>query len=168
VGALGWRELVADVPPASRLDARDRQRNGRTLRHEHRQVDDPVLLGADQLFAVDDEHRPLAVVDDAELRDAAGGRDLGDMHGAGTNGVGERVVKRSACRRTQERIDRERVEARGRSERKRRQERVEVVHVVSLSLSARRLIARLKPSRSIESGNARAQLVYFNEQVDYI
>src|SRR4029079_12114858 len=123
------------MAPASRLDARDRERNRRRLRDEHGQVDDPVLLGADQFFAVDDQHRTLAVVDDAELGDAASGGDLGDVQRAGANRVGERVVKRRAAWRTQQRIDGERVDRGWRSDGERRQERVKIVHAITSASS---------------------------------
>ena len=37
--------------------------------HQNGQVDDAVLLGADQFFAVDDQRAFRAAIDDAELGD---------------------------------------------------------------------------------------------------
>jgi hypothetical protein len=72
VGALRGCELFALGPPAARLDARHRDGERGLRGHQDRDVDDAVLLGPDELLAVDDEDGAPAVVDDAELRDVAG------------------------------------------------------------------------------------------------
>ena len=64
-------ELAAHLAPTPRLDARHGNREAGLRRHEDRQVDDAILLGADQLLAVDDEHVARAVVDDLQFGHAA-------------------------------------------------------------------------------------------------
>ena len=52
MGAAGRAELIRLPAPATRLDARDRDHRFALCRNHDRQVDDAVLLGADQLLAV--------------------------------------------------------------------------------------------------------------------
>lgn len=64
--------------PASFLDARNGNRRLRAGRDEHGHVEDPVLLRADQLLAVVEEHVAVEQIVDGELRHEPGRVDLGD------------------------------------------------------------------------------------------
>jgi hypothetical protein len=107
--ALGWLELLADGGPAAGLDARHRQNERGSLRHEDREVDDAILLGADELFSVDDEDRTSAIVGDPQLRHATVGRHFRDVERAGSQGIRQRVVEGSRRRRSEQRINGQRI-----------------------------------------------------------
>jgi hypothetical protein len=69
VGRLRRRgEAASAVLPAAGLHARDRDAGIHPARHQHRHVQDPVLLGADQLLAVVQQHRPRERVVHQQLR----------------------------------------------------------------------------------------------------
>ena len=68
--------------PAALLDAGDRDRQLRAGADEDGDVEDPVLLRADELLAVVEQHVVVERVDDRELRHRAGVGGLGDHEAA--------------------------------------------------------------------------------------
>ena len=78
--------------PAALLDARDGDRQLRAGADEHGDVEDPVLLGADELLAVVEQHGHVERVDDRELGHRAGVRGLADREAAR-----ERLVERDVA-----------------------------------------------------------------------
>ena len=73
------RKGARPVLPPPGLDARDRNGRGAGRRDENREIQDPVLLGADQFFAVHQQHRPVALHHDLQLGHLAGVAHLGDL-----------------------------------------------------------------------------------------
>jgi hypothetical protein len=71
-------ELAAAVAPAPLLHAAHRDGQLRAGGHLHRGVEDAVLLGADQLLAVQQEQRAVGAVRDFEEGDGAGVVHLSD------------------------------------------------------------------------------------------
>jgi hypothetical protein len=71
-------ELAAAVAPAPLLHAAHGDGHLRVGRHQHGGIEDAVLLGADQLLAVQQQERPVGPVRHLEERDAAGLAHLGD------------------------------------------------------------------------------------------
>ena len=105
VGVRRRRELAAHLAPTPRFHARHGNREAGLRRHEDRQVDDAILLGADQFLAVDDEHVARAVVDDLQLGHAAPVGHLRHACRAGGDRFRERVVPWLGRRLAQERKD---------------------------------------------------------------
>ena len=101
---------VADVEvdrgavPAALLDARDGDRQLRAGADEHRHVEDAVLLRADELLAVVEQHGLVERVDHGELGHRAGVGDLGDREPARQRLV-ERDVGRDGIAGGEERRD---------------------------------------------------------------
>ena len=95
------------MPPAAGFDARHRDRQRRLGSNENRQVDDAVLFRPDELFAVDDEHRFLAAVENPQLRDTARLRDFGDAHRPVANRFVERDIRALTLGGSDEREHRE-------------------------------------------------------------
>jgi len=58
---------------------------------EHGRVEDAVLLGADQLLAVEQQHRAVGVIDEAQRRHLTAGGDLRDGDGCARLGQREPV-----------------------------------------------------------------------------
>ena len=83
------RERVRHVMPPPGLDARDGDGQARVGGHQDREVHHAVLLGADQLLAVQQQYRGPQVVQHAKLRDVAAIRHFGDAEVPG----GERLVQ---------------------------------------------------------------------------
>jgi len=79
-GGVAGREVATAVTPTPLLDAAHRDRQLRLRGHEHRGVEDAVLLRADQLLAVEEEQRLVGEVDDLELRDGPRLVRLRDAH----------------------------------------------------------------------------------------
>ena len=71
-------ELAATVAPAPLLHAAHGDGHLRVGRHQHGGGEDAVLLGADQLLAIQQQERPVGPVRHLEERDAAGLAHLGD------------------------------------------------------------------------------------------
>ena len=67
--------------------------------HQDREVDDAVLLRANQLFAVDDENAFRAAIDDAQVRDAALLGDFRHFHQAQRQRIVQDAVARHSPRR---------------------------------------------------------------------
>lgn len=63
--------------PATLLDTGDRNRDGPVCRGEDREIEDAILLGADQLLAIEQQHGTIPVVDEAKLRHRTRRGDLG-------------------------------------------------------------------------------------------
>ena len=78
----GRVEVDRGAVPAALLDAGDGDRQLRAGADEHRDVEDPVLLGADELLAVVEQHGLVERVDDGELGHRAGVGGLADREAA--------------------------------------------------------------------------------------
>jgi hypothetical protein len=63
-------------------------------RHQHAEIEDAILLGADQLLAIEEQDRSTALIDEPQLRDAALLRDLGDAGAAAPQRLVEEQVIR--------------------------------------------------------------------------
>ena len=66
-------------PPPASFHARHGNGQRRLRRDQDRQVDDAVLLGADELLAIDDQRRAEIAIDDTQLGNPALLRHLGDL-----------------------------------------------------------------------------------------
>ncbi len=102
-----WRrgvEVDRRSVPAALLDARDGNRQLRAGADEHRHVEDAVLLRADELLAVVEQHALVERVDHGELGHRAGVGDLGDREPARQRLV-ERDVGRDGIAGGEERRD---------------------------------------------------------------
>ena len=97
-------ELVAQPAPAPLLDARDGDRQLRARADEDADVEDPVLLRADEFLAVVEQHRAVGRVLDEELGHRARGRRLRDPEPARQRLV-ERDVRRDRVAAGEERCD---------------------------------------------------------------
>ena len=75
-------EVGRGAVPAALLDAGDGDRQLRAGADEHGDVEDPVLLGADELLAVVEQHGLVERVDDRELGHRAGVGGLADREAA--------------------------------------------------------------------------------------
>ena len=91
--ARGRREALAAVGPAAALHAVDRHGHLRHRGDEDRPLEDAVLLGADELFALEEQDVRLQRVGDEERPDGAGMVDLGDDEPAGRGFVEPDVLE---------------------------------------------------------------------------
>ncbi|MEI6724704.1 MAG: hypothetical protein WCN81_00600 [Actinomycetes bacterium] len=99
---FGGDELPRLVRPAALLGTAHGDHQTALLADEDRRVEHAVLLGAAQLFTVEDEHARLTVVVDAQVRHGAALVDLGHAALPGLGRLTERDVPRPAARvRTQ-------------------------------------------------------------------
>ena len=94
VGAAGARELGGLRIPAPGLDAGDGDDNGLMGRGQDAEVEDAVLLGADQFLPIQQQHGQVAIIDEAELRHAAALADLSDAGATQGQGLVEELVTR--------------------------------------------------------------------------
>ena len=78
-GVARRRERAGAAAPAPLLDAGDRDPHRAARRHEHGDVEDAVLLRADELLAVADDHVAAGRVRGQHLRHGAAGAHLGDL-----------------------------------------------------------------------------------------
>ena len=95
-------EVTRAVAPAPLLNAGDRDHDALSRGGKDREVKYAVLLGADQLLAVDDKDRSLAAVLQGEAGDAPPFGDLGQGDGSGVESFLEGVVERPAGAASQE------------------------------------------------------------------
>ena len=86
---------VVVIPPAAALDARHRNPGRLLRRRQDRDVERPVLPGADELLALDQQHRPVGPVPEQQLRDAPVVRHLGYLRRSRR----ERLVQRQVAAR---------------------------------------------------------------------
>ena len=105
VGAAGAGELGGLGAPAPGLDAGDGDDDGPARRGQDAEVEDAVLLGADQFLAVQQQHRQVAVVDEAQLRHAAALAEFGDPGGPVRQGLVEEPVARLLRSRGQQGVE---------------------------------------------------------------
>ena len=94
MGTPGTAELRGLGVPAPHLHAGDRDHDGLVGRHQHAEIEDAVLLGADQLLAIEEQDRSTALIDEPQLRDAALLRDLGHTGAAAPQRLVEEQVIR--------------------------------------------------------------------------
>lgn len=90
-------ELGGLSVPATDLDAGDRDGDGLVRRGQDAQVEDTVLLSADQFLPVEQQHRQVAQVDEAQLRNMPRLRDLRDPGAA----VGQCLIQEPLARLSQ-------------------------------------------------------------------
>ena len=76
-------------------------------RHENREVQDPVLLGADEFFAVHQQDRPIALHHDLQLGHLAGVAHFGDLGPAARERLVQGEVLHLALGGAQQRHDRQ-------------------------------------------------------------
>ena len=89
-------KLVCGGMPAAGFDAAHRHNQAALLAHQDGGVQHPVLLGADELLAVEDEDARGALIDHPQLGHRAAGADLGDVERAGAQRCRQRLVARPA------------------------------------------------------------------------
>ena len=70
---------MAPAIPASGFHARHRNHQSGHRRHQNSEIYHPILLRADKLLAVHQQHGGLPVVDDLELGNMAAVRHFGDF-----------------------------------------------------------------------------------------
>ncbi len=97
IEVVGLREDGRVVVPAASLHAGHRDLHLRAGRHQHREVDDAVLLGADQLLAVYQQYGFCPVVQGHQLLDAARLGLLGYAEAAIGQCLAQREVGRLSC-----------------------------------------------------------------------
>ena len=94
-------KLARPPRPPALLDARHGDLQSRPGRGEDAEIEDAVLLGADQLLAVEQEQRFAGAVAQAKLRHAAVLRDLADLGDAAT----DRLIERQPAGRRRRVVD---------------------------------------------------------------
>jgi len=79
VEMVGGFELGRSHAPAAGFDTRDGDGALEVCGNEDREIEDAILLGAEEFFAVDEEDGKGGIVGDEQLRDGAGGVELGNV-----------------------------------------------------------------------------------------
>ena len=100
---LALVELPGGVGPAPLLGAAHRHDQAAVPADQDAGVEDAVLLGAAQLLAVEHQHAPVALVDDAQLGHRPALAHLGDRGLAAGDGLPQRDVPRTAVLRQPQR-----------------------------------------------------------------
>ena len=99
----GRPEAAIPPRPAAALHAGDGDAGRGARAQQHRDVQDPVLLGADQLLAVVEQHATVERVSHRELAHVAGLVHLADLQAAGQRLVQRDVVADGIVQRKQRR-----------------------------------------------------------------